>query len=102
LTDAEFEAVFKVRDILNTKDTIQCTACEYCTAGCPMAIDIPSMFALSNRLASGEHGLRKEYRQLVENSGKASKCADCGGCEDACPQKLPIRKLLQRVAFEFE
>ena len=102
LSDRELEAVFKVRDILNTKDIIGCTACEYCTSGCPMTIDIPSVFALSNRLASGEHGLRKVYRELTENSGKASACVNCGSCESVCPQKLPIRKFLERAAFEFE
>ena len=33
---------------------------------------------------------------------RASDCVKCGKCERACPQHLPIRQLLQRVAREFE
>ena len=33
---------------------------------------------------------------------KASDCLKCGKCEKVCPQHLPIRKLLEQVAAEFE
>ena len=33
---------------------------------------------------------------------KASDCLKCGKCEKVCPQHLPIRKLLEKVAAEFE
>ena len=33
---------------------------------------------------------------------KASDCLKCGKCEKVCPQHLPIRKLLEDVAKEFE
>ena len=102
LDEKELAAVFKVRDILLASETIQCTACEYCTEGCPAGIKIPTLFDLSNRRASGESGLRPIYRETVAEGGKASSCIACGQCEEACPQKLPIRALLERVAFEFE
>ena len=98
----ELEAVWKTRDILTASDIIQCTACEYCTAGCPAVINIPALFDLSNRRAAGEGKLRPIYAETCAESGKASDCIGCGRCENSCPQKLPIRSLLERVAFEFE
>ena len=38
----------------------------------------------------------------TKNKGKASDCIKCGKCEAACPQHLPIRKLLEDVKKEFE
>lgn len=102
LDNDEMRAVERVREILCSQDIIQCTACEYCVAGCPMTINIPEMFALSNRRAQDGEPLREEYAELLKDSGAASSCADCGRCESACPQKLPIRELLRRVASEFE
>ena len=32
----------------------------------------------------------------------ASSCKECGQCEKACPQNLPIRELLKDVSREFE
>ena len=42
------------------------------------------------------------YDQMLSASGKASDCIKCGKCEKLCPQHLPIRKLLEDVAAEFE
>ena len=102
LDEREMAAVWKTRDVLVSSEFIPCTACEYCTPGCVSSINIPALFDLSNRRAAGESGVRKEYGETVSGGGKASDCIGCGACERSCPQKLPIRTLLERVAFEFE
>ena len=33
---------------------------------------------------------------------RASDCLKCGKCEKICPQHLPIRKLLEEIAKEFD
>jgi predicted aldo/keto reductase-like oxidoreductase len=48
LTDAEKDVCFKVADIINNQITVPCTACHYCTEGCPMNIAIPEYFSLYN------------------------------------------------------
>ena len=79
------------------------TACRYCTAGCPQHISIPDLFSDYNN-----HKLFKTwnsnfyYEIHTGDGGRASDCIKCGQCEIACPQKLPIRKLLEQVATEFE
>ncbi len=43
------------------------------------------------------------YNDVHTSEGrKASDCIKCGKCEKACPQHLPIRKLLADVADAFE
>ena len=42
------------------------------------------------------------YGRATRDAGKASDCIQCGQCEGACPQHLPIRELLTKVAAKFE
>lgn len=95
-TARERAAVWAVRDILRRQEMISCTACRYCTDGCPKQIDIPALFAAYNATRQNEEPV------LPRKGGKASDCLGCGKCEQICPQKLPIRELLGRVKREFE
>lgn len=103
LNQAELQAVDKVRDIIHSKHTIPCTACKYCVDGCPKHISIPDLFACMNAKQMYKDWNSSWYYGVhTKNKGKASDCIKCGKCEKACPQHLPIRKLLQDVAKEFE
>lgn len=42
------------------------------------------------------------YQNLTAEHGKASDCIQCGLCEKNCPQRLPVRELLEKVAEVFE
>ena len=103
LADGEQAAVERVQALLKRQDSIACTACRYCTAGCPKAIDIPALFACYNTSQVYE-GWNSEayYEANTLHGGKASDCVRCGKCEAICPQHLPIRELLQSVAVRFE
>ena len=46
-------------------------------------------------------GTKVGYGALVTKT-KASDCLQCGRCEKACPQHLPIRRYLGNAAFRFE
>ncbi|MGN0984205.1 MAG: aldo/keto reductase [Gemmiger sp.] len=103
LTDAEHNTLTRVRAILRSQDAIPCTACRYCTAGCPMAIDIPALFACYNaRQVYQDWNSEAYYEITTQNGGLASACVRCGQCEEACPQHLAIRELLGKVAETFE
>lgn len=104
LSETEKKAIDKVRESFQSKNLIQCTACRYCTAGCPKQISIPDLFACMNAKKIF-HGWNTDYyynNVHTVNNGKASDCIKCGKCEKACPQHLPIRQLLVDVAEEFE
>lgn len=104
LNKEEMAAVNKVQQIFRSKNLIPCTACRYCTDGCPKQIRIPDLFAVMNTKQLYHDWNADYYYNVVHTSNghKASDCIKCGKCEKACPQHLPIRELLVKVAEEFE
>ncbi len=104
LDETEKVAIQKVCDIFHAQNLIPCTACRYCTDGCPQQILIPDLFACLNSKKVFHNWNTDYYYNNVHTvrNGKASDCIRCGKCEKVCPQHLPIRELLQNVAAEFE
>lgn len=108
LTVAESETLDKAAQIVKSKESIACTACRYCVAGCPQNIAIPDYFRLMNQLSKfGDTHIghaKWNYNHTVGEmgKGKASACIACGQCEGQCPQHLPIIELLQKVAGTLE
>lgn len=104
LNEEEKAAIEKVQEIFHNKNLIPCTACRYCVEGCPMKIAIPDVFATMNTKQIYHDWNADYYYNNVHTSPghRASDCIKCGKCEKACPQHLPIRKLLEDVAKEFE
>ena len=100
----EQAAIRKAQELMNGIKAIPCTACHYCTAGCPKKIPIPEIFAARNQqLVWGqlEEGGR-QYTQAVENVGRACDCISCGQCERACPQQIDVITRLKDCAAQFD
>lgn len=104
LSDAEQEVIKKAQAALAEDKSIPCTACHYCTGGCPQNIPIPEIFAVKNDavLNGAWDGGKRGCSIATANKGKASDCIQCGQCEAACPQHLPIIELLGQCAKEME
>ena len=104
LDERERKAVESVCAVFKAMHLIPCTACRYCTAGCPKGISIPDLFAcLNTKNIYHDWNANYYYNEVhTKFGGKASSCIKCGKCEAACPQHLPIRDLLKDVAKEFE
>ena len=103
LNEMELAAVERVQEIFKSMNLIPCTACHYCTEGCPQHIAIPDLFATMNSKKLYKDWNADYYYGIHTGPGRrASDCLKCGKCEKACPQHLPIRQLLEDVAKEFE
>ena len=103
LSAQELDIVDKVRTLYQAQHRIPCTACRYCTDGCPAGIPIPELFACLNDKRN-----QKEPEIAAAADGKyaafevkADACLECGQCEQECPQHLHIRQLLKETAAAF-
>ncbi|MBT4363206.1 MAG: aldo/keto reductase [Desulfobacteraceae bacterium] len=108
LTDKELKIVERVADKYMELTKVGCTGCRYCMP-CPAGVDIPSCFEFyNNKYLFNDNSSKIFYLSRLGdssgsgNTGFASQCENCGQCEDACPQQLPVQELLEDVVKEFE
>ena len=98
LTETELNLVARARDIYNGKTKITCTGCGYCMP-CPSNVNIPHIFSLYNDafIYGTVQESARAYNSLKKSNSDASQCVECGQCEQACPQNLPVPELLKEV-----
>lgn len=94
LSEEEFALVDKVVEIIDSVETIPCTACKYCTEVCPKNIAIPSIFGTMNEIKR----FGKEHVWIGGFGERGPEnCIKCGKCEKACPQHIAIRDELEKA-----
>ena len=100
----EQATIRKAQELMNGIKSIPCTACHYCTAGCPKKIPIPEIFSARNQqLVWGQlEAGGRQYAKAVENVGRACDCISCGQCERACPQQIDVITRLKDCAVQFD
>ncbi|MBR4471624.1 MAG: aldo/keto reductase [Erysipelotrichaceae bacterium] len=104
LNEEEQEIIVKARKILDEVEIVPCTACHYCTEGCPMGIPIPEIFSCLNAvlqyndMAAG----KRRYERVTADKAKAGDCIQCGQCEGACPQRINVIERLQKASELFD
>ncbi len=80
------------------KDALPCTRCRYCTAGCPMGLDIPMMIHAYNDFRFAQSmTVPMQFDALPENK-RPSACVACGACAAICPQSIDIPGALAELA----
>lgn len=104
LNEEEQKIIWEAQRIMGNSKTIPCTACHYCTEGCPKKIAIPDIFAAMNQhLGNGQtEAAISKYKQAASIGQRASDCINCKQCERACPQHLPITKYLNECKAVLE
>ena len=106
LTEAERKTIEDIKTVFNKNFKIPCTSCNYCMP-CPQKINISDCFeAYNNSFAFGRGAGMFQYLSstgfLSEVPHFARDCAQCGECENRCPQKIEIRKQLKIVRRRLE
>jgi predicted aldo/keto reductase-like oxidoreductase len=93
LCPEELELFGKVRDAYRARTVVDCTACRYCMP-CPQGIDIPMVFSAINNAklfdALEPELIGYQIEVMAGHTARASECTECGQCEAACPQQLPV------------
>lgn len=106
MSSTELELVSKAAKLYSSLGFIGCTKCRYC-AHCPVNVAIPEVLAVLNEFTARRRSteMQAEIKQkytLIPPSRRASNCIKCGQCETACPQHLPVRRLLAEATSTFE
>lgn len=105
LTEKELEIIEKVKMIFKERIKINCTGCGYCMP-CPVGVHIPKNFTTYNDYhlfdKNAEGRYKFLYNFIFKPEEQASKCVECGRCEEHCPQSISIRQELKKVREAFE
>ncbi len=98
LSESELQLITRVRESYQSMLQIGCTGCAYCMP-CPQGVNIPLNFSLYNDtfMFKDEDLNLMLYNHMLTPEQKASNCAECGECEEHCPQQIKVPEELQKV-----
>ncbi|MBQ9927921.1 MAG: aldo/keto reductase [Lachnospiraceae bacterium] len=103
LSAEEKETIDKVVETLNSRIQNGCTGCRYCMP-CPAGVDIPACFSAWNtyHMYQNYNAVSWKWEHDIGQEKQAKNCVKCGKCEAVCPQKISIRKDLEKVQKDLE
>ena len=80
-------------------ESVECIDCGACAGKCPLALDIPKLLHMYNRMiADGENSAVPDEMLTIPAENRPDKCIGCGACQFVCPQPLEIWKTMGKLA----
>lgn len=103
LSEKESREISDIVALIRSRVQNGCTGCRYCMP-CPAGVDIPGNFRVWNtyHMYQNYNVVRWNWEHELGESKQAKCCVKCGKCEAACPQKLSIRKDLEKVQADLD
>jgi predicted aldo/keto reductase-like oxidoreductase len=103
LSKKELQLITKVAKKYKALGFVGCSGCRYCLP-CPEGVKIPDIISLYNEyyVQSDKDEVKKKYWEHITPESQAKRCKRCGTCEQLCPQHLPVKDIMSRVAMIFE
>lgn len=103
LTQDEMELIERIKEAYRGLTPIPCTNCGYCMP-CSQGVEIPRIFEIyNNGIMYNDIKLARFYYRSpfdLKDNQRADQCIECGECEEACPQNIPISEWLKKVHSE--
>jgi len=96
LASQEREALFRLAETM--KEAVPCTACRYCTAHCPMELNIPMLLAAYNEFKFNPGFMASMKLDALPENKRPAACIGCGACAKMCPQLIEIPQILHTFA----
>jgi predicted aldo/keto reductase-like oxidoreductase len=99
LSSKELSIIDQVKETYKQMLKIDCTGCAYCMP-CETGVNIPANFSIYNDTFVFKTATEVSaifYNMLLPPEQKASNCAECGECEEKCPQQIKIKDGLKAV-----
>ncbi|MBR6321678.1 MAG: aldo/keto reductase [Lachnospiraceae bacterium] len=103
MDEDELKLMDDIRAAYQSRTRVGCTGCEYCMP-CPGGLMIPRIFAAWNEMTLYNTDPKDnwQFQAILRDGHGPENCLQCGACEAACPQGLPIIDLMQQAVAELE
>ena len=95
LTEEERDLLLEIAESM--KESVPCTTCQYCVAGCPKNIDIPKLISIYNELKFVPTVNASMRIEAMEETKRPQACIACGKCSRVCPQGIDIPKIMKEL-----